>query len=222
MSTAIPQQGRIDTPAKLDAARATRREVENQIESTSDRRNDLVQQRHNADATGNTAVVREHDIQIQSLGGRLRLLEEQKLQLDKAIVDAVSRGVGTQQQPAPGVPAPPEVPGVPAPPSPEIFTSFPPPEPNWVQQKIVPILAINGVVVILLAYMALRWFRRPAQSAAGESVEKLTQAVEAIAIEVERISENQRYVTKIINDRMLGEGAAQPVQSAAKDRVDAR
>ena len=221
----MPQQGRIDTPAKLDAARATRREVENQIESTSDRRNDLVQQRHNADATGNAAVVREHDIQIQSLGGRIRQLEEQKLQLDRAIMDAVSRGVGTAQvQP---VPAPPEAPGVPAPAPPapgfvETFTTVPPREPTWFEINGGRILAFNGAVLLLMAVVMWRVLRRPVRAEGGVQVEKLTQAVDAIAVEVERISENQRYVTKLINERMLGEGAAQPVQSSAKDRVDAR
>jgi hypothetical protein len=228
MRTAIALQGRIDTPAKLEAARATRREVENQIESVSDRRNDLVQQRHNADATGNAAVVREHDIQIQSLGGRIRQLEEQKLQLDKAIMEAVSRGVGVEGQPGvPGVPAA-DVPPVPAPPAPpEIFTSVVPHEPTWLEAHWPRVLGLNVVTLLLMGIIGWRIMRRVGKRAdpgAIQSVEKLTQAVDAIAVEVERISENQRYVTKLINDRMLGEGAApaKPVQTSAKDRVDAR
>jgi hypothetical protein len=40
---------------------------------------------------------------------------------------------------------------------------------------------------------------------------QLQQSVDAIAIEVERISENQRFVTKLLNDRGLGEGEAQHI-----------
>ena len=45
--------------------------------------------------------------------------------------------------------------------------------------------------------------------AADERLARVEQAVEAIAIEVERISEGQRYVTKLMSDR------AQPLDRAA-------
>jgi hypothetical protein len=40
------------------------------------------------------------------------------------------------------------------------------------------------------------------------------QAVESIAIEVERIGEGQRFLTKVMSEqnRQLGAGAAQPIQ----------
>jgi hypothetical protein len=45
-------------------------------------------------------------------------------------------------------------------------------------------------------------------------MDQLQTAVDAIALEVERISEGQRYVTKV-----LGEGAAQPVDVDAGEQV---
>jgi len=35
--------------------------------------------------------------------------------------------------------------------------------------------------------------------------------VDAIAVEVERIAENQRYVTKVLNNKSLGAGEAQQI-----------
>jgi hypothetical protein len=49
----------------------------------------------------------------------------------------------------------------------------------------------------------------PAES--GERLERIEQAVDAIAIEVERVSEGQRFVTRLLSERGgLGLNAAQP------------
>jgi hypothetical protein len=49
-----------------------------------------------------------------------------------------------------------------------------------------------------------------------ERLARVEQAVESIAIEVERISEGQRYVTKMLNER------AQPMLGEARVAVQAR
>jgi hypothetical protein len=52
-------------------------------------------------------------------------------------------------------------------------------------------------------------------------LERLEQAVESIAIEIERVSEGQRYVTKLMSEKaqpMLGEaGVAVPAQARRID-----
>jgi hypothetical protein len=54
-----------------------------------------------------------------------------------------------------------------------------------------------------------------------ERLARVEQAVESIAIEVERISEGQRYVTKMLNERaqpMLGEARMSvPAQTRKMD-----
>jgi len=45
-------------------------------------------------------------------------------------------------------------------------------------------------------------------------MDQLQNAVDAIAVEVERISEGQRYVTKMLND-----GSAQPIGVEAGENV---
>lgn len=54
-----------------------------------------------------------------------------------------------------------------------------------------------------------------------QRLERVEQAVEAIAIEIERVSEGQRFVTKLLNERAqprLGEAAvALPVQARKID-----
>lgn len=229
MSNVIPAplQGRPETKAQLDAMKRVRTEVIDQIDELSDRRGEMVQERLNAQAANNNTVAGQLDAQIREHSDRLARLERQKLQMDDAIMNAVRRGVGAEPG-VPGVPAP-DVPPVPAPPPPpgfpEAFTTAPPPEPNWLQTNGERLIALNLFVLLfmgLFAWRAIRRAGRRADPAHNVQVEKLSQAVDAIAVEVERISENQRYVTKLMNERMLGEGAAQPVQASAKDRVDAR
>lgn len=73
--------------------------------------------------------------------------------------------------------------------------------------------------------IARAWARRMDRRSAPPSalpevssqLRHLQQSVEAVAIEVERISEAQRYTA-----RMLGEGAAQPVEGRQGERVGAR
>ena len=100
-----------------------------------------------------------------------------------------------------------------------------------VASEIVPIVAILSVFVlgpIALAMARLIWKRAtnppPARGAAldhatQQKLEHLQQAVDTIAIEVERISEGQRFVTKLMSDRALGAGAAEPVRAAARQSV---
>lgn len=51
-----------------------------------------------------------------------------------------------------------------------------------------------------------------------DRLNRLDQAMDSIAIEVERIGEGQRFVTRVLTDnsRALGAGAAQPIEVAAR------
>lgn len=98
-------------------------------------------------------------------------------------------------------------------------------------ESIIPIVAIVSVFVLLpiaIAIARLIWRRatRGPHAAAAvpdhgtqQKLDHLQQAVDTIAIEVERISEGQRFVTKLMSDRSLGSGAAEPVRVGAKNAV---
>ena len=95
---------------------------------------------------------------------------------------------------------------------------------------LVPIVAIFSVFVfgpIAIAMARLIWKRATnaprvaatTDHATQQKLDQLQQAVDTIAIEVERISEGQRFVTRIMSDRGLGAGAAEPVRPAKKASV---
>ena len=52
----------------------------------------------------------------------------------------------------------------------------------------------------------------------ADRLNRLDQSMDSIAIEVERIGEGQRFVTRVLseNGRALGTGAAQPIDAAAR------
>jgi hypothetical protein len=70
------------------------------------------------------------------------------------------------------------------------------------------LMIIEGVVLVLLGALAWRfWFRRAVERIRRELAgtpagqRELKDAVDAIALEVERISENQRFVTKLLAEQ---------------------
>lgn len=82
---------------------------------------------------------------------------------------------------------------------------------NSIADEIIPIVAILSVFVFApfaIAISRFIWKRavpshRPALVDQGtqQRLEQLQHAVDTIAIEVERISEGQRFVTKLLSDR---------------------
>lgn len=104
---------------------------------------------------------------------------------------------------------------------------------DMLDNKIIPIVAILSVFVFLpfaIAVARFIWKRSTApvaRSTGGDSpatqhrLEQLQQAVDTIAIEVERISEGQRFVTRMLSerDRALGGGQAEPIRSQHKAPV---
>ena len=97
-------------------------------------------------------------------------------------------------------------------------------------ERAIPIVAILSVFVfmpIAIAIARLIWRRATGAPRAAavpdhatqQKLDHLQQAVDTIAIEVERISEGQRFVTKLMSDRSLGAGVAEPVRVGAKNAV---
>jgi hypothetical protein len=98
-----------------------------------------------------------------------------------------------------------------------------PPEEFFVLGGIFLFVAILPLSV---AY-ARRIWRRGASVVAAlpsdivERFSQLDQAVESIAVEVERIGEGQRFITRVLSDQggraALGEGAARPLEVRARE-----
>ena len=79
-----------------------------------------------------------------------------------------------------------------------------------VDPVLIPILAIMCAPVIAIGLPIARAYARRVESSSVQRalppdvtarLERMEQAIDAIAVEVERISEGQRFTTKLLSDR---------------------
>ncbi|MHB1096158.1 MAG: hypothetical protein ACYC3F_08285 [Gemmatimonadaceae bacterium] len=89
----------------------------------------------------------------------------------------------------------------------------------------ISIAFIAAVLFPLTVAFAIRMLRRGARAAAfpsavADRIARIENAVDTIALEVERISEGQRFVTKLMSEtHQLGAGAAEPIVMRQGDKV---
>ena len=83
---------------------------------------------------------------------------------------------------------------------------------------VLPIAGMTMVVLLVLGVpfvraLVRRWEREalqpPVSSDVAARLERIEHAVDAVAVEVERISEGQRFTTKLLSDR-AGDTAPEP------------
>jgi hypothetical protein len=188
--------------AVLKAAQAQRDELNNQLERLEERRGELTQQlRQGADGANRQGIERR----ISEVDQRISDVERQIADADAAVAKAAA------------------IPGA--------VVEHPDPPPDPYEDRDEMIGMIGGMFIffvlfpITIAY-ARRLWRRGAAAVSelpkviAERLTRLDQAVDAIAIEVERISEGQRFLTKVMSDnagRAIGAGPAQPVEVNARE-----
>lgn len=81
------------------------------------------------------------------------------------------------------------------------------------------------LVPVVFAYTRRLWKKAnvvvaPVPAVVQERMSRMEQSLDAIAIEVERVSEGQRFLTKVFTEqRALGQGAAEPIELPAHETV---
>ena len=183
------------------ALKAQRRELGNQLENLEDRRRDLSQRLEEPMVGG---------ADRKGLEGRITEIDQRISLIDKQIAE--SEAQIARQAAVPGAAVEPRVPRREGPPE-EVF-----------------VLGGMFIFVVLLPIsiaLARRIWRRgvatitklPAELT--ERLSRLEQGVDAVAVEVERIGEGQRYMARLMGDdpslRAVGAGAAEPVEVKARE-----
>lgn len=82
----------------------------------------------------------------------------------------------------------------------------------------VPITMFSMIPIVAIGWPIARAYARRVEARPTPSVspdvaarlERMEQAIDSIAIEVERISEGQRFTTKLLAERIPAEGVARP------------
>jgi hypothetical protein len=117
----------------------------------------------------------------------------------------------------------------------ETSTGVPSPGPLGLNPGQITGITIVGTIFVLFPLaIAAAWniWKRGTRAAIAPAaadvarMERLEQAVDAIAIEVERVSEGQRYVTRLLTEGAapalsVGQRAAEPVRMAERDALRA-
>jgi DNA repair exonuclease SbcCD ATPase subunit len=203
----MPQQPAIavstqDASAKLDALRAIAGELKLQISDLETRRGQLAEQRARLDAKADPSALNKQaaDLQHQITAAAIQL-ENTNHQIQEVQAERdMARAFGLQNPPgAPGAP----------------IAITAPPDPFLGPEQITTIYT-GGIVLLLPLVLVLArrlWVRSPRREPLdlenSPRLQRIEQAVESIALEVERIGEAQRFTTKLLADRQ-GDAARMP------------
>lgn len=182
-----------------EAYREQRSELQNQLERLHDQRQDLSEQ---LKQVGLDEVDRKGlEQRLQAVDQRITATEAQLAMADANVARAAA------------------IPGA--------IVHEPPPPRQGPPDEVYFLTGVFMFVVLFplsVAY-ARRIWRRGAAAVTQipqeiyDRFSRLDQSVDAIAIEVERIGEGQRYLTKLYADqRALGAGAAEPIEMPARER----
>jgi len=181
--------------------RARRSELSDQLESATGRRRSLAEQIRRADGVNKAG-----------LESRLATLDQRIVRLEGEL-DAVGQQLASPQAAQYVAQTKPPV------------TFVPPMRGNIDPEPIIICFILFVLSPIALSISRLIWKRGsrmamqpPALRAeSGERLERIEQGMDAIAIEVERVSEGQRFVTRLLSERNgLGLNAAQQAGEPAR------
>ena len=194
----------VDAPqAVYQAFSEQRKELANQLDNLEGKRRDLAEQI--AEPAVNKSVRAGLEVRVAELDKRIADVDKQLAAADKSVANAAAAPgavVERPQQQSNGLPG---------------------------EFRFFPGLFIVAVFFPLSIALARRIWRRGASAVTtvfpaelAQRLDRLDQSMDSIAIEVERIGEGQRFVTRIMseNGRALGAGAAQPIDVAAREKAN--
>ena len=199
---------------ELQALEARRSELRSQLTSLTQRRALL-----DAQARQVTGAARANlDARIATLDERTNRIDDELNSVDDQVNAALARGATRAPNP---------------------FDNFiqmrdrmatlpgavPPISPRKIDM-LYNVVAMEGIGILLLGFVLWRtWRRRGPVSVArlapedSGRIDALQRAVDVIAVEVERISEGQRFVNKVLGDQQaLGAGAAPEVATRRREQ----
>ena len=182
------------TEREVEAIRIQRQELSDRLVSVRGRRTELAKQYENASGANRAG-----------LEAQLRVIDDRIVQLEKDIAET-GRQLTTSQVGSIGVPPP---------------LADRPFRPNSGQITGISIV-FTLFVLAPMAFSAARlmWRRAsrptlpPGWSDATSRFERLEQAVDAVAIEMERVSEGQRFMTRLMTDRAGAAASGPPAEAA--------
>jgi exonuclease VII large subunit len=204
------------TRAELNGLVAKRSELESQLENLTERRQELYRQRQNMGRQEGQG----HDNRMAVIDEQTTRIEREILELNTAIAEGMAK-IPFEGGPITGT-------------SQQINRDLVREVRNGAEDAVATSMfaSVAGLLALYVLWRGFRrfiWKRKPVPAPAAISVpdqsprlEQLQQSVDVIALEVERISEAQRFLAKVLNERALGAGEAQPLAAKQRDAAPER
>ncbi len=175
-------QGVPQTVAEVRALRAQRTELSNQLQSAQRRRNEIVDQLREAGAAERPGL----EARLQVLDNRIVEIEQEISRTGELMAQTPGNLLATTSTSTPVVGGPQmnsgDITGIAV-----VFTLF--------------VLAPIAFTIARLIWKRATSAPPRLDTETQERMRRLESAVDAVAIEVERISEGQRFVTKLLSER---------------------
>jgi hypothetical protein len=168
------------TVEDIKAIKERRTELSNQLISAADRRSEIARELRRSDAPGRTGL----EQRMAVLDTRILQLESDIARSGQELANAPPALVAASQVPFGGLM-----------------------EPHVVEKvSIMFTLFVLAPIAVSVAWAIFRRTMRPSPkrvegAGGGERLERLEAAVDAIAVEIERISEGQRFVTRLLTEQ---------------------
>ena len=189
------------TPQDIEAIRERRGELSDQLISATGRRGEIAEELATADARSRPGLEQ-----------RLAVLDNRIIQLESDIAET-----GRQLTSAPaGLIATSEAP----------FTEFI--RPDVVEKvSVMFTLFVLAPLAISIAWAIFKRTMNPSRqrsevSDGGERLRRLENSVDAIAVEIERVSEGQRFVTRLLSEPKVGAGVPPTNPARLTEAIPAR
>jgi hypothetical protein len=182
--------------ASVDLSKYTVRQLRQMLSEYRDQRQQFASRREGISGNYENASGANRE----GIGERLRVLDGNIITLEGEIMrvgrEIAARGGGSTTEPPPGIPS------------------------NYMPEDEAAGMAFgfSFATLVLTLFFMRRYFRRkyagapafgrqqqPNLTASNERLERIEQAVDSIAIEVERVSENQRFMTRLMTETQLGD-----------------
>lgn len=212
MMSAQGPQVRVIQSTTVEMLTEQRHALQQQAEQLLSRRNLLYAQFRNM---SEGAERRDLEARMNEIDGRLSRLDDQIERLNEQITQGISGGSGGERVIVGVQPAAPSQVGIP----PRFFPGQRGPD----MREIGGIMAAEAVALVLIGLIfwrfGMRRMRQQFDRAIGNQSVQLTQlqqAMDVIGVEVERISEGQRYVARMLNE---GSPAARVLAPQQQDPV---
>jgi hypothetical protein len=189
--------GAISTKQDLANLQARRSEISDQLENAASRRRELAEQLRRADGANKAGL----ESRLEVLDQRIVRLESELDQTGQQLASPEAARLLAETRPPRNF-------------DPPVRFRDVDPEPILISFTLFVLAPISLAISRLIWKRASR-LGTSAPAIAGESsqrLERIEQAMDAIAIEVERVSEGQRFVTRLLSER--GGGALGAATSA--------